>query len=95
MGTQHTVKTMSKKTKEELIREFAEYTVDLMEEDSLKRIAVITLVANIDPNSTIEDWEDYCIRKTSLRTSEDLLQMIQPHVIMKPQPVKARSAEAS
>ena len=85
---------MSKKTREELIREFAEFTAERMSEDTLKRIAVITLLANIDPASTREDWEDYVARIDPLMKSEDLLQMIQPHVIMT-KPVKARSAEAS
>tara|TARA_B100000131_G_scaffold314187_1_gene350626 strand:+ start:157 stop:420 length:264 start_codon:yes stop_codon:yes gene_type:complete len=85
---------MSKKTREELIREFAEFTAERMSEDTLKRIAVITLLANIDPASTREDWEDYVARMDPLMKSEDLLQMIQPHVIMT-KPVKARSAEAS
>ena len=85
---------MSKKTREELIREFAEFTAERMSEDTLKRIAVITLLANIDPASTREDWEDNVARMDPLMKSEDLLQMIQPHVIMT-KPVKARSAEAS
>tara|TARA_B100001250_G_scaffold235538_1_gene202336 strand:- start:328 stop:582 length:255 start_codon:yes stop_codon:yes gene_type:complete len=83
---------MTKKTREELIREYAEFTASRMTGDSLKRIAVITLVANIDPNSTREDWEDYVARIDPLMTSEDLLQMIQPHVIMT-KPVKARPAD--
>ena len=85
---------MATKTREELIREYAEFTADRMSEDTLKRIAVITLLANIDPNSTLADWEDYVARMDPLMKSEDLLQMIQPHVIMT-KPVKARSAEAS
>ena len=63
-----------------------------MSEDSLRRIAVITLLANIDPNSTLEDWEDYVARIDPLMKSEDLLQMIQPHVIMT-KPTKARPAD--
>tara|TARA_B100001250_G_scaffold204753_1_gene175748 strand:- start:1334 stop:1597 length:264 start_codon:yes stop_codon:yes gene_type:complete len=85
---------MTKKTREELIREYAEFTADRMSEDTLKRIAVITLLANIDPNSTLADWEDYVARMDPHMESEDLLQMIQPHVIMT-KPVKARSAEVS
>ena len=85
---------MATKTREELIREYAEFTADRMTEHTLKRIAVITLLANIDPNSTLADWEDYVARMDPLMKSEDLLQMIQPHVIMT-KPVKARSAEAS
>lgn len=85
---------MATKTREELIREYAEFTADRMSEDTLKRIAVITLLANIDPNSTLADWEDYVARMDPHMESEDLLQMIQPHVIMT-KPVKARSAEVS
>ncbi len=83
---------MAKKTREELIREYAEFTASKMSEDSLRRIAVITLLANIDPNSTLEDWEDYVARIDPLMKSEDLLQMIQPHVIMT-KPTKARPAD--
>ena len=92
MGTQHTVKTMSKKTREELIREYAEFTASKMSEDTLRRIAVITLLANIDPESTLADWEDYVARMDPHMESEDLLQMIQPHVIMT-KPVKARVSD--
>ena len=60
---------MSKKTREELIREFAEFTAERMSEDTLKRIAVITLLANIDPASTREDWEDYVARMDPLMKS--------------------------
>ena len=83
---------MSKKTREELIREFAEFTAERMSEDTLKRIAVITLLANIDPASTREDWEDYVARMDPNMESEDLLQMIQPHVIMT-KPVQARASD--
>tara|TARA_B100000902_G_scaffold351474_1_gene361490 strand:- start:878 stop:1141 length:264 start_codon:yes stop_codon:yes gene_type:complete len=85
---------MTKKTREELILEFAEFTADKMTEDTLKRIAVITLLANIDPKSTLEDWEDYVARLDPHMESEDLLQMIQPHVIMK-QPEESTSAQVS
>ena len=85
---------MTKKTREELILEFAEFTADKMTEDTLKRIAVITLLANIDPKSTLEDWEDYVARLDPHMESEDLLQMIQPHVIMK-QPEDSTSAQVS
>ena len=85
---------MTKKTREELILEFAEFTADKMTEDTLKRIAVITLLANIDPKSTLEDWEDYVARLDPNMESEDLLQMIQPHVIMK-QPEESTSAQVS
>ena len=83
---------MATKTREELIREYAEFTADRMSEDTLKRIAVITLLANIDPNSTLADWEDYVARIDPNMESEDLLQMIQPHVIMT-KPVQARASD--
>ena len=83
---------MATKTREELIREYAEFTADRMSEDTLKRIAVITLLANIDPNSTLADWEDYVARMDPNMESEDLLQMIQPHVLMT-KPVQARASD--
>ena len=69
-------------TREDLIREFCQYVVDKMDEKTLKEIASVTLIANIKPESTYADWEDYVARKDGLHTSEDLLDMIKPAVNM-------------
>lgn len=73
-------------SREELILEFCRFTADKMDEDTLKNIAVVTLIANIKPEneegSTYADWEDYVARKDGLHKSEDLLDMIKPAVNM-------------
>ncbi len=42
----------------------------------------ITLIANIKPESTYADWEDYVAQMPSKNTVEDLLALIQPSVNM-------------
>ena len=73
-------------TREELILEFCKFTVDKMDENTLKHIAMVTLIANVkgeeEKGSTYADWEDYVARKDGLHTSEDLLDMIKPAVNM-------------
>tara|TARA_A100001388_G_scaffold41830_1_gene26897 strand:+ start:34 stop:288 length:255 start_codon:yes stop_codon:yes gene_type:complete len=73
-------------TREELILEFCQFTADKMDEETLKNIAVVTLIANIkgenEEGSTYADWEDYVARKDGLHKSEDLLDMIKPAVNM-------------
>ena len=69
-------------TREELIQEYCEFVVNKMDEDTLKNIAAVTLVANIKPDSTYADWEDYVAQMPSKHTVEDLLALIQPSVNM-------------
>ena len=73
-------------SREQLIHEYCKYTVDKMDEETLKNIAVVTLIANIkgenEEGSTYADWEDYVARKDGLHKSEDLLEMIKPAVNM-------------
>tara|TARA_B100000941_G_scaffold167486_1_gene119278 strand:+ start:267 stop:509 length:243 start_codon:yes stop_codon:yes gene_type:complete len=69
-------------TREELIQEFCEYVVNKMDTDTLKNIAAVTLIANIKPESTYADWEDYVAQMPSKNTVEDLLEMIKPSVNM-------------
>ena len=69
-------------TREELIQEFCEYVVNKMDTDTLKNIAAVTLIANIKPESTYADWEDYVAQMPSKNTVEDLLEMIKPAVNM-------------
>ena len=69
-------------TREKLIQEFFEYVVNKMDTDTLKNIATVTLIANIKPESTYADWEDYVAQMPSKNTVEDLLEMIKPSVNM-------------
>ena len=39
-------------SREDFIKEYTEYTVNTMDEKTLKQIAEITLMANINPEST-------------------------------------------
>ena len=69
-------------TREDFIHEYCEYVVDKMDEETLKNIARVTLIANIKPESTYADWEDYVAQMPSRHTVEDLLALIQPSVNM-------------
>ena len=69
-------------TREDLIQEYCEYVVDKMDEETLKNIARVTLIANIKPESTYAEWEDYVAQMPSKHTVEDLLALIQPYVNM-------------
>jgi hypothetical protein len=69
-------------TREDFIQEYCEYVVDKMDEETLKNIARVTLIANIKPESTYAEWEDYVAQMPSKHTVEDLLALIQPSVNM-------------
>ena len=53
-----------------------------MDEETLKNIARVTLIANIKPESTYAEGEDYVAQMPSKHTVEDLLALIQPSVNM-------------
>ena len=69
-------------TREDFIHEYCDYVVEKMDEETLKNIARVTLIANIKPESTYADWEDYVAQMPSRPTVEDLLALIQPSVNM-------------
>ena len=69
-------------TREDFIHEYCQYVVDKMDEETLKNIARVTLIANIKPESTYAEWEDYVAQMPSKHTVEDLLALIQPSVNM-------------
>tara|TARA_B100000519_G_scaffold154428_1_gene135617 strand:+ start:249 stop:491 length:243 start_codon:yes stop_codon:yes gene_type:complete len=68
--------------REDFIHEYCEYVVDKMDEETLKNIARVTLIANIKPESTYAEWEDYVAQMPSKNTVEDLLELIKPSVNM-------------
>ena len=70
------------KTKEELAVEYCEYTVSKMDDETIRRIAVINLLANIDQETDMATWEDYVAQMPSKHTVEYLLELIQPSVNM-------------
>ena len=71
------------KTKEELAIEYCEYTVSKMDGETLRRIAVINLLANIDQETPIETWEDNIAQMKGLHKAEDLLELIKPSMLLK------------
>ena len=70
-------------SREQLIHEYCKYTVDKMDEETLKNIAAVTLIANIKPESTYEDWEDAVAQMRSKTKTEDLLELIKPFMMLR------------
>ena len=58
------------KTKEELAIEYCEYTVSKMDDETVRKIAVINLLANIDQETDIATWEDYVAQMKGLHNAE-------------------------
>ena len=77
---------MEKLTRDDFIRQYTEYTVDKMDEATLKQIAQINLFANINPESTYADWEDAVAQMESKRTVEELLELIKPFMTLRERP---------
>ena len=71
------------KTKEELAIEYCEYTVSKMDDETIRRIAVINLLANIDQETDIATWEDYVAQMKGLHNAEDLLELIRPSMLLR------------
>ena len=70
-------------TREDFIHEYCEYVVDKMDEETLKNIARVTLIANIKPESTYADWEDAVAQMKSKTKTEDLLELIKPFMMLR------------
>ena len=70
------------KTKEELAIQYCEHTVSKMDEETLRRIAVINLLANIDQETDMATWEDYVAQMKGLQKAEDLLELIKPSMLL-------------
>ena len=71
------------KDRDDYIREFTAYTVSKMDEEELRHIAQINLLANIDPKSTYAEWHDYVAQMPSMKTVEDLLELIKPSMMLR------------
>lgn len=71
------------KTKEELAIQYCEHTVSKMDDETLRRIAVINLLANIDQTTEYSVWEDYIAQMEGLHTAEDLLELIKPSMLLR------------
>ena len=71
------------KTKEELAIEYCEYTVSKMDDETVRKIAVINLLANIDQETDIATWEDYVAQMKGLHNAEALLKLIRPSMLLR------------
>ncbi len=71
------------KNKEELAIQYCEHTVSKMDEETLRRIAVINLLANIDQETDMATWEDYVAQMEGLHTAEELLELIKPSMMLR------------
>ena len=71
------------KTKEELAIEYCEYTVSKMDDETVRKIAVINLLANIDQETDLATWEDYVAQMKGLHNAEALLELIRPSMLLR------------
>ena len=71
------------KTKEELAIEYCEYTVSKMDDETVRKIVVINLLANIDQETDIATWEDYVAQMKGLHNAEDLIELIRPSMLLR------------
>ena len=71
------------KRKEELALEFVKYTVSLMDEESLRKIAEINLLANLSGDVDLETWEDYVAQMKGLNTAEKCLELVRPAMLLR------------
>ena len=74
---------MERVSREDFIRQYTEYCVAKMDDTTLRQIAQINLMANINPESTYEDWEDAVAQMRSKTKTEDLLELIKPFMMLR------------
>ena len=77
---------MERVTREDFIREYTEYTVSKMDDTTLRQIAQINLMANINPESTYADWEDAVAQMPTYNSAEELLELKRPFMILRKPP---------
>ena len=73
-------------SREDFIKEYTEYTVSKMDDTTLRQIAQINLMANINPESTYADWEDAVAQMPTYNSAEELLELIRPFMILRNPP---------
>ena len=54
-----------------------------MDDETIRRIAVINLLANIDQETDMATWEDYVAQMKGLQKAEDLLELIKPSMLLR------------
>lgn len=84
---------MERISREDFIRQYTEYCVAKMDDTTLRQIAQINLIANINPESTYADWEDAVAQMEGKRTAEDLLELIKPFMMLREPPNVERTTK--
>ena len=77
---------MERVSREDFIRQYTEYCVTKMDDTTLRQIAQINLMANINPESTYADWEDAVAQMPTYNSAEELLELIRPFMILRKPP---------
>ena len=77
---------MERVSREDFIRQYTEYCVAKMDDTTLRQIAQINLMANINPESTYADWEDAVAQMPTYNSAEELLELIRPFMILRNPP---------
>ena len=77
---------MERVSREDFIRQYTEYCVAKMDDTTLRQIAQINLMANINPESTYADWEDAVAQMPTYNSVEELLELIRPFMILRKPP---------
>tara|TARA_E500000331_G_scaffold353519_1_gene404383 strand:- start:376 stop:618 length:243 start_codon:yes stop_codon:yes gene_type:complete len=77
---------MERVSREDFIRQYTEYCVAKMDDTTLRQIAQINLMANINPESTYADWEDAVAQMPTYNSAEELLELIRPFMILRKPP---------
>tara|TARA_B100001250_G_C19580674_1_gene691859 strand:+ start:313 stop:555 length:243 start_codon:yes stop_codon:yes gene_type:complete len=77
---------MERVSREDFIRQYTEYCVGKMDDTTLRQIAQINLMANINPESTYADWEDAVAQMPTYNSAEELLELIRPFMILRKPP---------
>ena len=54
-----------------------------MDDETVRKIAVINLLANIDQETDIATWEDYVAQMKGLHNAEALLELIRPSMLLR------------
>ena len=77
---------MERVSREDFIRQYTDYCVAKMDDTTLRQIAQINLMANINPASTYADWEDAVAQMPTYNSAEELLEVIRPFMILRKPP---------
>ena len=77
---------MERVSREDFIRQYTEYCVAKMDDTTLRQIAQINLMANINPESPYADWEDAVAQMPTYNSAEELLELIRPFMILRKPP---------